>query len=138
MSYIDKSLGEGERVIARARFHWWYDVKAWAALIALGLLLVGVVIFGLMILRKRTTELGITTHRFIKKTGWLSLHTEEIALPNIEGVKVTQGLWGKLLGFGRIRIEGTGVDAVEMPDIADPIGFRRAIETAKEGSGMLR
>ena len=27
--------------------------------------------------------------------------------------------------------EGTGVDAIELPPIADPVGFRRAIETAK-------
>ena len=37
--------------------------------------------------------------------------------------------------LGIIKIEGTGIDAVELPTIADPIGFRRAIETAK---GMPR
>jgi hypothetical protein len=138
MSYIDKSLGDGERLVARARFHWWYSFKAWAALILLFWCVIGIVIFFRMMLRKWTTELGITTHRFIEKTGWLTLKTNELALPNIEGVKVSQGLWGKILGFGHIRIEGTGIDAVEIPDIADPIGFRRAIETAKEGSGMFR
>jgi len=138
MSYIEQTLGDGERLVARARFHWWYDVMAWAALIFLGVFIIGIVIFAVMMIRKWTTELGITTHRFVKKTGWLTLNTAEIALPNIEGVKVTQGIWGRLLGYGKIRIEGTGVDAVEMPDIADPLAFRRAIETAKEGSGMSR
>ena len=33
--------------------------------------------------------------------------------------------------MGNLRIEGTGVDAVELPTIADPVAFRRAIETAK-------
>jgi uncharacterized membrane protein YdbT with pleckstrin-like domain len=138
MSYIEQSLGDGERLVAVARFHWWYSVKAWAALIFLGIIIIGIVIFVRMMLRKWTTEIGITTHRFVEKTGWLTLNTAEIALPNIEGVKVTQGVWGKLLGYGQIRIEGTGIDAIELPDIADPIGFRRAIESAKEGSGMFR
>ncbi len=138
MSYIDKSLGDGERLVALARFHWWYSVKAWLALIFLFWCIVGIVIFVRMMLRQWTTEIGITTHRFVEKTGWLTLNTAEIALPNIEGVKVTQGVWGKLLGYGQIRIEGTGIDAIELPDIADPIGFRRAIESAKEGSGMFR
>ncbi|HEY4122966.1 MAG TPA: PH domain-containing protein [Rhizomicrobium sp.] len=138
MSYIDQSLGDGERLVARARFHWWYSVKAWLALIFLFWCIIGIVIFVRMMLRKWTTEIGITTHRFVEKTGWLTLNTAEIALPNIEGVKVTQGVWGKLLGYGQIRIEGTGIDAIELPDIADPIGFRRAIESAKEGSGMFR
>ncbi len=69
---------------------------------------------------------------------WLTLSTQEIALPNIKGVKVTQNFWGNILGYGKIRIEGTGIDAVELPDIANPIEFRRAIESAKEGSGMFR
>jgi hypothetical protein len=30
-----------------------------------------------------------------------------------------------------LRIEGTGIDAVDIPAIADPIAFRRALETAK-------
>jgi uncharacterized membrane protein YdbT with pleckstrin-like domain len=84
-----------------------------------------------MMIRKWTTEIGITSHRFVTKTGLLSLHTDEIALPNIEGVKVRQSLGGRIWGYGRLRIEGTGIDAVELPTIADPIGFRRAIETAK-------
>src|SRR5229473_2776161 len=100
MSYIEQSLGQGEVLIARARFHWWYSAKAWAALILLG---------------------------------WFTLKTFEVALPNIEGVQVTQTFRGRLLGYGHLRIEGTGVDHVDLPDIADPIGFRAAIETAKSG-----
>ena len=131
MSYIERSLGEGERLVARARFHWWYTLKAVLALVFLGWLVVGIVIFFAMMLKKWTTEIGITTHRFIMKTGLVSLHTQEMAIHNIEGVKVEQSAWGRILGFGHLRIEGTGVDAVEIPDIADPVGFRAAIETAK-------
>lgn len=138
MSYIDKSLGEGERLVAVARFHWWYTFKAVLALVVLGIVIIGIVIFFRMMLRKWTTEIAITTHRFVEKTGWLTLNTQEIALPNIEGVKVNQNFWGNLLGYGKIRIEGTGIDAIELPDIDNPVEFRRAIETAKEGSGMFR
>jgi uncharacterized membrane protein YdbT with pleckstrin-like domain len=70
----------------------------------------------------------------VEKTGVFSLMTYEIALPNIEGVKVEQSFWGRILGYGHLRIEGTGVDAVDIPDIADPIAFRAAIETAKSST----
>jgi uncharacterized membrane protein YdbT with pleckstrin-like domain len=133
MSYIEQSLGANETIIARARFHWSYALRAWLALIFLGWILIGIWIFFSMMIRMWTTEIGVTTTRFIEKTGWLTLKTNEIALPNIEGVRVTQSFWGRILGYGHVRIEGTGVDAVEVPTIADPIGFRRAIETAKEG-----
>ena len=132
MSYIEKSLGSGERIIARAQFHWWYSFKAIAALVLLGWCVIGIVIFFAMMIRKWTTEIGVTSHRFVEKTGLFSLNTNEIALQNIEGVRVEQNLWGRMLGYGRLRIEGNGVDAVDLPNIDDPIGFRSAIETAKE------
>jgi uncharacterized membrane protein YdbT with pleckstrin-like domain len=131
MSYIDQSLGANEKVVARARFHWWYSFKAWAALILLFWCIVGIVIFVQMMIRKATTEIGITSSRFVEKTGLFTLHTNEIALHNIEGVRVEQSFWGRILGYGHLRIEGTGIDAVLVPDISDPIAFRAAIETAK-------
>jgi uncharacterized membrane protein YdbT with pleckstrin-like domain len=134
MSYIQQSLGQGETLVMRAHFHWWYMFKALLALIFLGVFIIGIVIFVSMMLKKWTTEIGVTTHRFVEKTGLFSLKTYEIALPNIEGVKVEQTFWGRLLGYGHLRIEGSGVDFVEIPDIADPIAFRAAIETAKSGA----
>ncbi len=131
MTYIEKSLGAHERLIAVARFHWWYTFTA----ILAALTIIGLVVAIPMMIRKWSTEIAVTTHRFVKKTGWLSLSTEEMALHNIEGVKVVQTFWGRLLNYGTIRIEGTGVDAVQLPIIADPIEFRRAIETAKDEGG---
>lgn len=132
MGYIEQSLGTGEVLVAKARFHWWYTLKAVLALVVLGIFIIGIVIFFVMMIRKWTTEIAVTSHRFVEKTGLFTLATNEIALQNIEGVRVNQTFWGRLLGYGHIRIEGTGVDAVTIPDIADPIGFRSAIETAKE------
>ena len=130
MSYIQRSLGDGERIIAIARFHWWYSVGAWLALIAPLLLLAGIVLYaddtdrewlalaalvlfalGLivffrMMIRKWTTEIGITSHRFVKKTGLVSLRTDEIALPNIEGVKSRPGRLGPHLGLWALAHRG--------------------------------
>jgi hypothetical protein len=164
MSYIDQSLGNGETVIARARFHWLYVLAAWAALLVPGLVLVvflswcerqpdpfakadpvtwcaalagllflwGLATFLRRMIRKWTTEIGVTSHRFVERYGLLSMHTNEIALPNIESVRVNQSFLGRIFGYGTVRIEGTGVDSVVTPTIADPVGFVRAIQTAKE------
>jgi uncharacterized membrane protein YdbT with pleckstrin-like domain len=155
MSYIQRSLGDGEQVVKIASFHWLYTARALLALIgpllvlagiflyademmreglaifAVALLVVGFIVFMTMMVHKWTTEIGITSHRLVRKTGFIALKTNEVALPNIEGVKVSQGLWGRLFGFGTLRIEGTGDDFVDIPNIDDPVGFRRAIETAK-------
>jgi hypothetical protein len=155
MSYIDKSLGNGETIIARAHFHWLYVSGAWLALlIPLALLLaaytqaqtqpdpytvgagmlavLGLIVYLRMMMRKWSTEIGVTSHRFVERYGLVSMRTNEIALPNIEGVRVRQSILGRIFGYGTVRIEGTGVDAVTTPTIADPVGFVRAIQTAKE------
>lgn len=164
MSYIEQSLGAGETVIARAKFHWLYVIAAWIALIGPGLALLvclgwavrqpapfasddpvtwytafagliflwGLLTFLKMMIRVWTTEIGITSHRFVEKYGLLSMRTNEIALPNIEGVRVVQSFLGRIFGYGTVKIEGTGVDSVTTPTIADPVGFVRAIQTAKE------
>jgi uncharacterized membrane protein YdbT with pleckstrin-like domain len=104
----------------------------WAAALVAIWLILGLIAFLRMMIRKWTTEIGVTSHRFVEKYGALSMRTNEIALPNIEGVKMTQSMLGRLLGYGTVRIEGTGVDAVTTPEIADPVGFVRAIQTARE------
>jgi len=161
-SYIDQSLGAGETVITRARFHWLYSVYAWGSLllplvVLLGLyihagnkahdaanplswalflvavwLIMGLITLIKMLLRRWTTEIGITSHRFVEKYGRFSMRTNEIALTNIEGVRVHQSFLGRLFGYGTVKIEGTGVDSVTTPHIADPVGFVRAIQTAKD------
>ena len=101
--------------------------------VAAGLLfLLGLIIFLRMMIRKWSVEIGVTSHRFVEKYGLLSMKTNEIALPNIEGVRVNQSILGKIFGYGTVRIEGTGVDSVTTPTISDPVGFVRAIQTAKE------
>ena len=107
----------------------------------LGMCLVGLwLLYGLfsgirMLVVRATTEIGVTSHRFVEKRGVFSMKTSEIALPNIEGVKVNQSFLGRIFNYGTVKIEGTGVDATTTPEIADPVGFVRAIQTAKEHVG---
>jgi len=155
-SYIDRSLGDGEIVVSRASFPWLYSLAAWSCLIvpalavavllpvaekddspglgvgSLVVLVLGLVLFLKMMIRKWSTEIGVTSHRFVEKTGFVSLHTNEIALHNIEGVRVHQSIAGRIFSYGTVRIEGTGVDAVTTPAIADPVAFVKAIQTARE------
>lgn len=167
MSYINQSLGAGETVIIRAHFHWLYSLYAWAMLLLPLLVLIGLFIhaggepldhanpvswaivlvsvwliwgalsFLKLMIRKWTTEIGVTSHRFVERYGLFTMRTNEIALPNIEGVKVFQSFLGRIFGFGTVKIEGTGVDSVTTPQIADPVGFVRAIQTAKEHLATL-
>ena len=125
MSYIDESLIEGESVLHRARVSWWSQF----GLVLLGVVLL-IVVIGLFFLvaawvKVRSTEIAITNRRVIAKFGFIRRHTVEINLEKVESLRVEQGLMGRFLNFGTIFIGGTGTAMAPIPDIADPLVFRR-------------
>ena len=156
MSYINESLAPNETLIYFARFHWLRKAVAYAALavfvvIAMaslvlvqdwpGLLgaavvsVVGLAVFIAMMMPIWTTEIGVTNHRFILKRGWLRRATDELQLTSIEEVNLDQSVLGRLLGYGRLVLHGTGVNDIKLPSLADPVGLRRALQ---EGMGAAK
>jgi uncharacterized membrane protein YdbT with pleckstrin-like domain len=134
LSYIDDSLIEGERLIHRARISWWSQF----ALLLLGVVTL-VVVVGLIFLviawiRVRSTEVAITDRRVIAKFGFIRRHTVEINLDKVEALKVEQGFWGRILNYGTIYISGAGTSVAPIPDIADPLVFRRKFMEATNRS----
>ena len=129
MSYLDESLAPGETIVARFELHWTAKGR-----LILGIVLIPVVI-GIFItiyewLRLRAIELGVTTHRVVRKTGIISRVTEEIRLSAIETVDLNQSAWGRMLGFGDVRVTGRGESSMVLYRVADPVGVKRAIESA--------
>ena len=85
-----------------------------------------------MMIRKWTTEIGVTSHRFVEKYGLLvACAPMRSPCPISKACGCNQSFLGRIFGYGTVRIEGTGVDAVTTPNIADPVGFVRAIQTAQ-------
>ena len=156
MSYIDESLAPNEALIYRARFHWLQKAGAYITLgvfVVVGLAclvlaqglpaliggvavaLLGLIVFVAMMVPIWTTEIGVTNQRFIFKRGWLRRTTDELQLNSIEEVNLEQGALGRLLGYGRLVLHGTGVNEHKLPPLADPVGLRRALQ---EGMGAAR
>jgi uncharacterized membrane protein YdbT with pleckstrin-like domain len=147
MGYIDSSLGRDEALLYRARFHWAQRAVGWGALIAFALvalftywhgyswlasilLLVGIAVFLSVMVPLWTTEIGVTNQRLIFKRGFLFRSTDEVQLRAIEEVNLEQPVLGRLLGYGRLLVHGTGDDELELPIIADPLALRRTLQDA--------
>ncbi len=131
MSYVDKSLAPGEEIVFRGKWpliHW---IGAWLALILLGVILVGVFIFVRAAIHMSVTQFAVTDRRVVLKRGWLNVHTQELAIETVEGVQLVQSIWGKIFGYGRILVTGTGDAKIVFPPMAHPIAFRRAIEATR-------
>ncbi|MEM8985600.1 MAG: PH domain-containing protein [Pseudomonadota bacterium] len=161
MSYVQQTLGKNETIIYRARFNWTYDIGAWFWLLlgAVPLLLVAalslenppehinelapllfmcaaplVIGFGIwlaLMVRKWTTEIVVTSLRFVMKTGLISRKTEEVNLNKIEEVNLEQSFWGRVFGYGNLTIRGTGVGVFKLPALDDPIKLRRKLQDSK-------
>lgn len=158
--YVEKTLAGGEDVIHRANFNWtysffpvmWFSLGAaslvfffyiqyaagvpyeklqigwWAAIVA-GVCGSIILINHLIILI--TTEIVVTTYRFVYKRGLISRDTQEVSLNKIEEITLHQSIWGRLLGYGKLILRGTGVGVIELPDLDNPITLRRIIENTK-------
>ena len=147
MGYIEKSLAGDEVIIAKAHFHWLYHLFAYALLIlslalaaymysqgqwprlAAVLAATGMIVFLRVMVPIWSTEIGVTSGRVIFKRGFLTRHTEETQLSAIEEINVDQGILGRLLGFGRITVQGTGDDDVYIP--ATPVRCNSASRFSK-------
>lgn len=163
MSYVEKSLIEGESVFYRARLHW--IVMLWPALagacvgvLGIGLLVGGVynsarwggfsgamgivgfllflgavVLIGGGIVRRNATEIAVTDRRVLIKTGIVNRKTLELLLSRIESIGVNESPLGRMLGYGTVILRGTGGTPEPFDRIARPLDFRREVQRRVEG-----
>ena len=149
MSYVDRVLQPGERVVVRATLH---RVTYLPGLVFLaggvlafilmdqahgldwvfyvvGLLLTAVGL--VMVLRswflRWGTEIAVTDRRVIYKTGVISRRTVEMNMDQVESVKVDQTILGRMLDYGDIGVHGTGEGIESIRRIATPLTLRSAI-----------
>ena len=154
MSYASSVLQPDEAIKAVGKLHWVVFVRGLLlATIGLALLLYGyrtqrearqdvasvLVIVGGLVLAvglaslvhawfiRWITELAVTNHRVIYKRGFLRRYTVEMNMDKVETVDVIQPIMGRLLGFGTIRVRGTGQSIESLRRIAGPIRLRNAI-----------
>ncbi len=131
MSYLQESLAPDEHIVAIFRLHW--TAKGWLILwVVLTIPTIGIALIGVIYeyLRLRAIEQGVTNRRVVRKHGFISRETEELRLASIETIDLHQSGWGRLLGFGDIRITGRGESTMLIARISDPLGAKRAIESA--------
>ena len=152
MRYVRRVLQPGETIVYSTKLHWRVYFQAILLVIACiiitgaavatndnqGISLafgIAAVIFALLALsaglrafiRRATTELAVTDHRVIYKSGLLSRHTIEMNRDKVESVDVDQSLLGRILGYGTVVVRGTGGSLEPIRNISDPLSFRTHI-----------
>jgi uncharacterized membrane protein YdbT with pleckstrin-like domain len=105
--------------------------EAWNVLLVAGLifLLAGGVVLALGVIRRASTEIVVTTRRVLIKTGILERRTVELLLSKIESVDVTETVTGRMMGYGKVVLRGTGGTPEAFDRIANPLEFRRQVQS---------
>ena len=86
-------------------------------------------------IRRAASELAVTDHRVIYKTGLLSRHTIEMNRDKVESVDVDQTVPGRILGYGTIVVRGTGGSLEPIRNISHPLIFRSHITAGSATQG---
>jgi len=131
VSYIEESLSSGEEIRALFKQHW-------VAKLPMILWMVLIITIPLAIwewLKLHFTEMGVTNKRVIQKTGIVSRHSEEMKLSSIETVEIEQGILGRILGFGTVKVTGKGISDLVFTRINDPMDVKRRIESIEPPQG---
>jgi uncharacterized membrane protein YdbT with pleckstrin-like domain len=150
MSYIDRNLLAGERVVFRTRLHWkllvgpvlfmlvtllpiaWLRAthahNAWALLAPA----LGVIILLAAILKRQSSDFAVTNKRVMMKTGIFNTRSIELLLAKVEAIAVDQTFSGRLFGYGDIVVTGSGGTTEAFTDIQAPLEFRRAMQSVTD------
>jgi uncharacterized membrane protein YdbT with pleckstrin-like domain len=86
-------------------------------------------------LRLKFLEQGVTNKRVILKRGIISRKTEEMKLTSIETVEIDQGIFGRIFGFGTVKITGRGISDIVFKGMDDPMSVKRQIESVSNPVG---
>jgi membrane protein YdbS with pleckstrin-like domain len=147
MSYVEKNLISGEKLVYRTGIHWivlfwpfvfavllggagvavyidrndlWWAGGALVAIAAIVLIIAG--------FRRNSTEMAVTNRRVIIKTGIASRRSLEIMLPKVESIGIDESAGGRMLGYGTVTIHGTGGTPEPFRLIAHPSEFRKQVQ----------
>ena len=151
MSFIEKNLANNERIVYKANLHWWIYGRG-IVLIILGILIgladkgsqdvtafggllvfCGIVSLILAFMRSSSSEFVVTNRRIMLKTGVLKRQFIELQLNRAEGLRVDQGILGRILNYGTLFVTSGGAKETFSP-IANPYEFKKQINNAIEES----
>lgn len=149
MSYTSRTSSPNERVVYRTAYHWLYWLSGAALALSplltflalrngtafgAGVLLVTTILcaIGLRILiTAKSTEIAITSDRFILKSGLISFAAEDMCLDKIEEVTLDEGLLGAVLNYGTVKVCGSGGSAILVKMVWAPQRLVHEIDAAR-------
>jgi len=144
MSYVKRTLGDGEVIKAKANLHWINYIALWGAMgivlifgtygiaenedTCTGIALVLLVIILYYFLKLNAIEMVVTNKRVVCRKGIIGIKTWELKNNKIESVEVKQSILGRILGYATFWFSGTGTSKVCFHDVKNPWALKKKID----------
>ncbi|MEG1509785.1 MAG: PH domain-containing protein [Clostridia bacterium] len=109
--YVESQLGKDEKIIRKGKI-------SYASLIS--------IFFIRNIIAMSTTELAITNKNVVGKVGLIKTQTMSSPLNKVQNVSVSSGLFGKIFGYGNVKITTSSGDYC-FRCISKPNDFKTAL-----------
>ncbi len=108
---IDNILAQDEHVLYHVKLHW-------------------LAYFNLAkLIRNLTTTIFLSNKRFFHGHGLLRRKTHEMVIAKIETIDVEETFWGRIFGYGKVFVAGTGAGSITMHYIKRPFELQRQIRS---------
>jgi uncharacterized membrane protein YdbT with pleckstrin-like domain len=164
MSYVQKHLIDGETIIYETRLHWvvlivpilvglLFGLTGVAMFVLAGrttadqavahqslmiagaaFLVIALVCVARGVLVRNATEMTVTNKRVFVKVGLAARRTIELLLSRVESIGVEESVMGRMFGYGRVIVHGTGGTPETFNMIAHPLEFRTQVQQQIEQS----
>jgi len=150
MLFIEQSLSRNEKIESVFKLHWlaWLQpviillTAGVISLLSYGLLaalfmtwvsyaILAVGFFGFLYewLQLKFLEQAATNKRVVLKQGIIARRTQEMKLKAIETIEIDQSIFGRIFGFGNVKITGRGISDLIFKSIDNPVEVKRSIES---------
>ncbi len=107
--YVEANLNVKESIMKSAQLHPLQLVGAWIwGILGFWLLLIPTINAIKVTIRYLNTELAVTNKRVIGKAGFINSAALDAPLNKVQNVTVSSGLFGKIFGYGNIKVETAG------------------------------
>ncbi len=83
----------------------------------------GLMVFLVYLFKYMSSEIALTSHRIIYKTGLLFIEVEEVDLSEIRAETVDHGLFGRFFNYGRLKLDSRFVGDIVLPAMRAPYKF---------------
>lgn len=91
----------------------------------------GLAMLWVFIVTYLSVEIGLTDQRIIYKKGLFFIEVEQVGLEDVHGEEVFHGLFGWLLGYGKVRLECRYIGEIWLPALGKPYRLIKAMHIAR-------